>query len=82
MNGYSEHAATWGLGSYLVASLSACCLAAFMAVNLSRIYLQRPTSTGAGIFLSISISTSIGIAITVVSSFIAIAVAEYARTHR
>jgi len=82
MNGYSEGAATWGLGAYLAAAVSTCCLAAFAASSLTRVYLQRATSTFAGVFLSISVSASVGIAVLVVAGFVAVGVAEYARTHR
>jgi len=82
MNGYSEGPATWGLGAYLAAAVSTCSLAAFAASSLTRVYLQRATSTFAGVFLSVSVSAGAGIALLVVSSFIAVGVAEYARTHR
>src|SRR3954469_20353678 len=80
MNGYSERPATWGLATYGVAALGACCLAAFMASTLMRGYLQRAKSVFSGVFLSIAIGTSIGIGVIVVSSFIAVGVAEYVRS--
>jgi len=82
MNGYSESAATWGLGAYLVAAVAACGLSAFAAASLARVYMHRATSTFTGVFLSVSVSASVGIAALVFAGFIAVGVAEYARTQR
>ena len=82
MNGYSERAASWGLGAYALMSLGAATLAAFVVATVIQTYKARGMSTGVAVFLSGSIGVGIGTLIVVIASLIAIFIAEYARTHR
>ncbi|HTH51532.1 MAG TPA: hypothetical protein VL501_06345 [Pyrinomonadaceae bacterium] len=82
MNGFSERDATWGLGAYALISLAASAMAAAAAVTLTKTYLARKFSNFGAVFLAFAMTGGTGVAVIVVASFVAVFIAEYARTHR
>lgn len=79
MNGYSESDATWGLGVYAVAALTAAIATGFGAVYFAKYLFKKNKSPLTALLISIALFSLIGSVLQVICSLIGVGVAEFVR---